>query len=80
MAQWDVDRKSHHRCLVDALERDWDQTLVLKWRKTQWKLSDGEPSLVISTNDNDQRLILKSSKARNAAKPNVNQNVGPTTT
>ena len=35
---------------------------------------DGEPSLVISTNDNDQRLILKSSKARNA-KPNVNKNV-----
>ena len=33
MAQWDVDRKSHHRCLVDALERDWDQTLVLKWSK-----------------------------------------------
>ena len=43
-----------------------------------WVL-DGEPSLVISTNDNDQRLIIKSSKARNA-KPNVNQDVGPTTT
>lgn len=33
MAQWDVGRKSHHRCLVDALERDWDQTLVLFLKK-----------------------------------------------